>query len=116
MTGRLEVLAPDGVPEVRPGDDLATLLLAVVPLRDGDVVAVTSKVVAKAEGRLVHGERDHVVAGETVRVVARRGPTVIVRTRLGLTLAAVASPRRGHQGADAAASWRNRVRTIVGAL
>ena len=31
-------------------------------------------------------------------------------------LAAVASPRRGHQGADAAASWRNRVRTIVGAL
>ncbi len=88
MTGRLEVLAPDGVPEVRPGDDLATLLLAVVPLRDGDVVAVTSKVVAKAEGRLVHGERDHVVARETVRVVARRGPTVIVRTRLGLTLAA----------------------------
>ena len=31
-------------------------------------------------------------------------------------LAAVASPRRGHQGADAAASWRNRVWTIVGAL
>ena len=31
-------------------------------------------------------------------------------------LAAVASPRRGHAGAAAAASWRNRVRAIVGAL
>jgi coenzyme F420-0:L-glutamate ligase / coenzyme F420-1:gamma-L-glutamate ligase len=88
VTGHLEVLAPEGVPEVRPGDDLASLLLAVADLRDGDVVAVTSKVVAKAEGRLVRGERDEAVAGETVRVVARRGPTVIVRTRLGLTLAA----------------------------
>lgn len=88
MRGHLEVLAPDGVPEVRPGDDLAALLLAATELRDGDVVAVTSKVVAKAEGRLVHGDRDEVVADETVRVVARRGPTVIVRTRLGLTMAA----------------------------
>ena len=31
-------------------------------------------------------------------------------------LAAVASPRRRHQGAAAAASWRNRARAIVGAL
>ncbi len=31
-------------------------------------------------------------------------------------LAAVASPRRGREGAAAAASWRNRVRAIVGAL
>lgn len=31
-------------------------------------------------------------------------------------LAAVASPRRGHQGAAAAASWRNRVRAVVGEL
>jgi hypothetical protein len=31
-------------------------------------------------------------------------------------LAAVASPRRGHAGAAAAASWRNRVRAIVGEL
>ncbi|MFN8193592.1 MAG: coenzyme F420-0:L-glutamate ligase [Nocardioidaceae bacterium] len=88
MSGRLEVLAPDGVPEVRPGDDLAGLLLAVLDLEDGDVVAVTSKVVAKAEGRLVRGSREDAAAGETVRVVARRGGTRIVRTRIGVTLAA----------------------------
>ena len=85
----LGVVAPDGVPEVRPGDDLAALLLAArVDLRDGDVVAVTSKVVSKAEGRVRPGSREEALAGETVRVVARRGPTTIVRTRHGLTMAA----------------------------
>lgn len=85
---RLEVLAPDGVPEVRAGDDLVALLLAAVDLHDGDVAVVTSKVVSKAEGRVRTGERDEALAGETVRVVARRGPTTIVRTRHGLTMAA----------------------------
>lgn len=85
---RLEVLAPDGVPEVRAGDDLADLLLAAVELRDGDVAVVTSKVVSKAEGRVRTGDREAALAGETVRVVARRGPTTIVRTRHGLTMAA----------------------------
>lgn len=85
---RLEVLAPDGVPEVRAGDDLAGLLLAAVELHDGDVAVVTSKVVSKAEGRVRTGDREEALAGETVRVVARRGPTMIVRTRHGLTMAA----------------------------
>jgi coenzyme F420-0:L-glutamate ligase/coenzyme F420-1:gamma-L-glutamate ligase len=87
--------APDGVPEVRAGDDLAGLLLAALdagsppsPLADGDVVVVTSKVVSKAEGRVVVGSREEHLAAETVRVVARRGPTTIVRTRHGLTMAA----------------------------
>ena len=85
---RLEVVAPEGVGEVRRGDDLAALLTGVTQLRDGDVVLVTSKVVAKAEGRVVRGSRQDALPGETVRVVARRGPTTIVRTRHGLTLAA----------------------------
>lgn len=88
MTGRLEVLAPDGVGEVVEGDDLATLLLGCTTVHDGDVVAVTSKVVSKAEGRLRTGDRASSIAGETVRVVARRGDTQIVRTRHGLTMAA----------------------------
>ncbi len=56
--GGLLVVPATGVGEVRPGDDLAGLLAGawrgagVVP-QDGDVVAVTSKVVSKAEGRLV---------------------------------------------------------------
>lgn len=85
---RLEVLAPDGVPEVRAGDDLAALVLAGLELVDGDVVVVTSKVVSKAEGRVRTGDREGALADETVRVVARRGPTTIVRTRHGLTMAA----------------------------
>lgn len=84
----LRVLAPDGVGEVRPGDDLAALLVDRVALEDGDVVLVTSKAVSKAEGRVVPGTREEALPGETVRVVARRGPTQIVRTRHGLTLAA----------------------------
>ena len=89
MTGaRLEASAPDGLPEVRPGDDLAALVARHAELRDGDVVAVTSKVVAKAEGRVRTGHRDDAVAGETARVVARRGPVLIVRTHHGLTMAA----------------------------
>jgi coenzyme F420-0:L-glutamate ligase/coenzyme F420-1:gamma-L-glutamate ligase len=89
----LTVHAPDGVPEVRPGDDLAALAVAALAPADGDVVLVTSKVVSKAEGRARTGT-DRTTAVETelaepgARVVARRGPTTIVRTRLGLTMAA----------------------------
>jgi coenzyme F420-0:L-glutamate ligase/coenzyme F420-1:gamma-L-glutamate ligase len=96
--GVVSVVPLPGLPEVRAGDDLARLLLDGVAaagerLRDGDVVAVTSKVVAKAEGRLVPlpadpAERERVrrdtVTAETVRVVARRGPLVIAQTRHGL--------------------------------
>lgn len=93
MTARLEVLAPDGVPEVAPGDDLAALLLraleaAGLELADGDVVVVTSKIVSKAEGRAVTGDRERAITSESVRVVARRGATRIVETRHGLVLAA----------------------------
>jgi coenzyme F420-0:L-glutamate ligase / coenzyme F420-1:gamma-L-glutamate ligase len=94
VTGELTVSAPDGVPEVRPGDDLAALLLPLVDLDDGDIVLVTSKVVSKAEGRLVRGDdRDAALDAESVRVVARRGPTTIVRTAQGLTMAAAGIDR-----------------------
>ncbi len=93
MSGSLLVWAPDGVPEVEAGDDLATLLTAALAaedfaLADGDVVLVTSKVVSKAEGRAVRVDREEAITAETVRVVARRGPTRIVQTRHGLVLAA----------------------------
>ncbi len=78
----------DGVGEVAPGDDLAALLRTATDLRDGDVLVVTSKVVSKAEGRVVTGDKAEVLARETDRVVARRGPTSIVRTRHGLVMAA----------------------------
>ena len=87
----LTVLAPDGAPEVVEGDDLAAILVGLLAgdgLCEGDVVAVTSKVVAKAEGRVRVGGREQALEEETVREVARRGSTAIVRTRHGLTMAA----------------------------
>ncbi|MET1058008.1 MAG: coenzyme F420-0:L-glutamate ligase [Nocardioides sp.] len=86
--GRLEVVAPDGVGEVAAGDDLAALVLRHCDLVDGDIVAVTSKVVSKAEGRVRAGDRETALEAETARVVARRGPTTIARTHHGLTMAA----------------------------
>lgn len=94
---RLEVWAPEGMGEVRPGDDLAALvgdvLVAGGPVLDGDVVVVTSKVVSKAEGRVVAAaDRDAAITAETVRVVATRehpgGVLRIVENRLGLVMAA----------------------------
>src|SRR5918997_3156031 len=55
-TGRgIEILPVRGIPEIRPGADLAALTAeaAGAEVRDGDVVIVTHKVVSKAEGRLV---------------------------------------------------------------
>jgi coenzyme F420-0:L-glutamate ligase len=89
MTVTIEILAAPGIPEVRPGDDLADLIMrAFTDLRSGDVVAVTSKVVSKAEGRVVEADRAAMIDVEAEEVVARRGETVIARTRLGLVLAA----------------------------
>ena len=85
---RLEVTAPDGLPEITVDSDLARVVAAVTELADGDIVVVTSKVVSKAEGRVRAGDRAEALAEETVRVVATRGPTLIVRNRLGLTMAA----------------------------
>jgi coenzyme F420-0:L-glutamate ligase / coenzyme F420-1:gamma-L-glutamate ligase len=84
----ISIWAPDGVGEVRRGDDLADHLLPLVELADGDVVCVTSKVVSKAEGRVVVGDRVDAIRRETRRLVARRGELSIVVNRLGLPMAA----------------------------
>jgi coenzyme F420-0:L-glutamate ligase/coenzyme F420-1:gamma-L-glutamate ligase len=89
MTPRIEIWGIEGIPEIYSGDDIGhELIRADAGLRDGDIVVVTSKVVSKAEGRLVPGTRDDHLASETVRVVARRGDTQIVETRHGFVLAA----------------------------
>jgi coenzyme F420-0:L-glutamate ligase/coenzyme F420-1:gamma-L-glutamate ligase len=90
----LEIHPVTGLPDIRPGDDLAGLLADAFPYQAGDVVVVTSKVVSKAEGRLVPAGEDReatrlaAVDAETLRVVARRGTTTIAETRHGLVLAA----------------------------
>ncbi|MEU8120970.1 coenzyme F420-0:L-glutamate ligase [Spirillospora sp. NPDC049024] len=88
----MEVFGVPGLPEVAEGADIAALIPDGT-VEDGDVLVVTSKIVSKAEGRvLVAGDREKAIDAETVRVVARRaharGETRIVETRQGLVLAA----------------------------
>jgi coenzyme F420-0:L-glutamate ligase/coenzyme F420-1:gamma-L-glutamate ligase len=92
MTGPLTVIPVSGLPEIRAGADLAAAIADAVQagpgLVDGDILVVTSKVVSKAEDRVIRGDREAAIDAETVRVVARRGPTRISQTRHGLVLAA----------------------------
>jgi coenzyme F420-0:L-glutamate ligase / coenzyme F420-1:gamma-L-glutamate ligase len=90
----LEILPVDGVGEVRPGDDLATLLADAAPdLADGEVLVVTQKVVSKAEAQLVPidpndpDSKARIVAAESQRVLRRRGELVISETRHGFVCA-----------------------------
>jgi len=85
----LSIWGIEGIGEVVAGADLAAVIAAQQPdLRDGDVVVVTSKIVSKAEGRLVVGDREAAIDSETVRVVAERGRTRIVETSHGFVMAA----------------------------
>ena len=103
----LELHALPGLPEIRPGDDLAALLTAAGEFAPGDVLAVAHKVVSKAEGRVVAlasvrpGSAARALAAETGkepalcelilaesrRVVRRRAGTVICETHHGLVCA-----------------------------
>ena len=91
----ITVFAPAGIGEVVEGQDLAPLVTDAVaadpegPLRPGDIVVVTSKIVSKAEGRRLPAvDRERAISHESVATVAWRGPMRIVRTRLGLVQAA----------------------------
>ncbi|HXZ74006.1 MAG TPA: coenzyme F420-0:L-glutamate ligase, partial [Streptosporangiaceae bacterium] len=85
----IAVTGVTGLPEVGAGADLDRLIADAAPdLADGDIVVITSKIVSKAEGRVVRSGREQAIDAETVRVVARRGDTRIVETRHGLVLAA----------------------------
>ena len=96
-----------GIPEVRPGDDLAALLAAAGELRPTDVLAVAHKVVSKAEGRVVrladvqpgpraselaaeHGKDPRlveVILSEATEVVRADAGRLICRTRHGFVCA-----------------------------
>ncbi|HYF25678.1 MAG TPA: coenzyme F420-0:L-glutamate ligase [Baekduia sp.] len=98
-----------GLPEVRPGDDLAALLVAARggAFDPGEVLVVAHKVVSKAEGRVValddvepstrarelaaeHGKdprQVEVVLRESAEVVRARAGVLICRTRHGFVCA-----------------------------
>lgn len=112
MRPEIRVVGIPGIPEVRPGDDLAALIAVAVrreelTLADEDIFVVTQKVVSKAEGRLARLadvrpspvacewarrlERDprlvELILGESVRIVRMDRGILIVETRHGLVCA-----------------------------
>ena len=143
MTG-LTILPVEGIPEIRPGDDLAHVIATTADVRDGDVVVVAQKVVSKAEGRLrrlrdvepgdaarrlaARLERDprmvQVVLDESVRIV-RDERALIVETRAGYVCANAGVDQSNVPGDDAvvllpvdcdrsAAELRDRLRELTG--
>lgn len=111
-SAKLEILPVTGLPEFRPGDDLTGALVKAAPwLRSGDVVVVTSKIVSKAEGRLIRvssdpeerdAQRRELVESEAVRVVARIARTVITENPLGIVQAASGIDASNVQGDEVA--------------
>jgi coenzyme F420-0:L-glutamate ligase/coenzyme F420-1:gamma-L-glutamate ligase len=102
----IEILAVEGLPEIREGDDLGKLIAESVELDAGDVVVVAQKAVSKAEGRVVSLDtvepsararelagpetnlrQLEVILSETTRVVRSRGGLVIGETRHGFVCA-----------------------------
>jgi coenzyme F420-0:L-glutamate ligase/coenzyme F420-1:gamma-L-glutamate ligase len=105
----LRVIGLEGIPEVRPQDDVGALIATAAEqaggLEEGDVVVVAHKVVSKAEGRVVRlddvepspyarelaGDEDprrlEVILREAARVVRARPPLVIAETRHGFVCA-----------------------------
>ena len=70
---RLTITPINGLPEIRPGDDLAALIRDAVraqseKIRDGDIVVIAQKIVSKSEGRIVH--LADVVPGQRAREMA----------------------------------------------
>ena len=96
---RLDVFPIEGIGEVRPGDDLASMIVAAATnghgtaLADGDVVVVTQKIVSKAEGKLEAVDPDDplshkaIVERESVRILRRRGDLIISETKHGFVCA-----------------------------
>lgn len=125
MPANISIIGLGGMPEVRPGDDLAGLILVAVEasgeqLRDGDLLVVTHKVVSKAEGQLVdlrtvepsdlarrHAEqwgRDprhiEVVLRESARIVRMANGIIIAETRHGFICANAAVDASNVPGDD----------------
>ncbi|MBV0916296.1 coenzyme F420-0:L-glutamate ligase [Mycobacteroides chelonae] len=94
----VEILPIADLPEFRPGDDVAKTIAEAAPwIRDGDVIVITSKIISKAEGRIVAAPTDpeardtlrrKLIDSESVRVLARKGKTLITENTIGIVQAA----------------------------
>jgi coenzyme F420-0:L-glutamate ligase len=92
----VQIFPVAGIPEIEPGDDLATIILAALgraglELDAGDVLVVTHKIVSKAEGRIFDAADDAAyratVEAEAKAIIRRRGDLIIAQTRHGFICA-----------------------------
>ena len=92
----------EGIPEIAPGDDLASIIVGAarpsgVDITDRDIVVVTHKVVSKAEGQIREIPDDKtyraLVEAEAATIIRRRGDLVITQTRHGFICANAAVDR-----------------------
>ncbi len=89
----ITIFAPDGIPEVVAGDNLGEIISSNCELENHDAVVVTSKIVSKAEGRVVHLDPnddsafEKLVLSEAKRVLRRRGKLLITETFHGFICA-----------------------------
>ena len=102
MTG-VEIVPLAGIPEVRPGDDLARLVGDALEraggLTEGDVVIVAQKAVSKAEGRVAETDDTiGLVLREARAVRRRRGALVIAETEHGFVCASAGVDRSNAPG------------------
>ena len=103
MLRTLTISPVPGLPEIRPGDDLAGMIIeacqASTGIEDGDVLVVSQKVVSKAEGQLVEVDPDDpqahkpLVVAESARVIRRRGDLIISETKHGFVCASAGIDR-----------------------
>lgn len=89
----MTVFAISGIPEIRPGDDLAGMLASSQVFEPNDVLVVTQKIISKAEGQLVEIDPNDplahksIVEQESVRILRRRGELIISETTHGFVCA-----------------------------
>lgn len=103
MLRTLTISPVPGLPEIRPGDDLAGMIIDACQgstgLENGDVLVVSQKVISKAEGQLVKVDPDDpqshkpLVVAESNRIIRRRGDLIISETKHGFVCASAGIDR-----------------------
>jgi len=79
----IKIIGLKGIPVIKKGDNLARIICEAadkqgVGIKDGDIIVVASKVVAKAEGRIVHlNEVEPSAFAKRIGEVMRKDPRLV---------------------------------------
>ena len=90
---KLEIIPLEGIPEIRPGDDLVEIVGQIDTIQSGDILVVTQKIISKAENQMIEIDPNDplshkpLVERESVRILRRRGDLIISQTKHGFVCA-----------------------------